>query len=61
MAALLEERAKRRSGKAMQSEEKTMSKDNASPTSQSLQSLVDSVKRKSSNLEGKGTGKRRKV
>ena len=61
MAALLEERAKRQSGKDMQSEEKTLSKDKASPTSQSLQSLVDSVKRKSSTLGGKGTGKRRKL
>ncbi|KAL5534354.1 hypothetical protein ACEPAG_816 [Sanghuangporus baumii] len=62
MAALLEERARRQSGKEFASETKSSSpkNDNSTP-SQSLQSLVESVKRKSSGVEGKGVGKRRKL
>ncbi|KAL5495378.1 ESF1 [Sanghuangporus weigelae] len=62
MAALLEERARRQFGKESVSGTKTNSPRNGnSAPSQSLQSLVESVKRKSSGVEEKGVGKRRKL
>ncbi|EJD04071.1 uncharacterized protein FOMMEDRAFT_121565 [Fomitiporia mediterranea MF3/22] len=61
MAALLEERAKRQSGKGGRPTEREPSRSDGLEIQQSLQSLVDSVKRKSSHADGKGVGKRRKL
>jgi len=62
MTVLLEERQRRRREQREQSEEVTK-KSTASrePGSKTLQTLVESVKRKSANIDPPGQGKRRKL
>ncbi|KAH8120202.1 hypothetical protein DFH11DRAFT_1558886 [Phellopilus nigrolimitatus] len=61
MAALLEERGKRQHGRGARTGERTSAKGDETSKTQSLQSLVESVKRKSNHLGGRGVDKRRKV
>ncbi|KAL7285374.1 hypothetical protein ACG7TL_000469 [Trametes sanguinea] len=62
MAALLEERSRRQQEKASQNREGTsFARGDAGAQQPSLQSLVESVKRKTKALEEPGTGKRRKL
>ncbi|KAH9898312.1 hypothetical protein C8Q73DRAFT_639931 [Cubamyces lactineus] len=62
MAALLEERSRRQQEKASHNRDSASSKRDDSNTQQpSLQSLVESVKRKTAALEEPGAGKRRKI
>ncbi|CDO71641.1 hypothetical protein BN946_scf184911.g112 [Trametes cinnabarina] len=62
MAALLEERSRRQQEKASQNRETTSSARGETDAHQpSLQSLVESVKRKTAALEESGAGKRRKL
>ena len=62
MAALLEERSRRQQEKASQNRDSASSKRDDTGTQQpSLQSLVESVKRKTAALEEPGAGKRRKL
>ncbi|RDX55768.1 hypothetical protein OH76DRAFT_1338050 [Lentinus brumalis] len=62
MAALLDERSRRQQEKASKNRDSTVSKhSDADPQQQSLQSLVESVKRKSAVLDEPGIGKRRKL
>ncbi|KAI0655166.1 hypothetical protein C8Q70DRAFT_936549 [Cubamyces menziesii] len=62
MAALLEERSRRQQERASQNRDSASSKRDDTGTQQpSLQSLVESVKRKTAALEEPGAGKRRKL
>jgi len=62
MTALLDERQKRRREQIKQSEEVvTKPTANQEPGSKTLQSLVESIKRKSANIDPPGQGKRRKL
>lgn len=61
MAALLEERSKRQKGQRNDGTDETISKKANGDGERSLQSLVESVKRKSMAAELPGSGKRRKV
>lgn len=61
MASLLDERAKRQFRKERRPEETNLARNDAEAPTQSLQSLVEGVKRKSSNVNAKGIGKRRKL
>ena len=62
MSALLDERSRRKQEKASKSRESTVAKRaNADAPQPSLQSLVESVKRKSANLDAPGVGKRWKL
>lgn len=61
MASLLDERAKRQFGKERRPEETNLARNDDEAPTQSLQSLVESVKRKSSHADAKGIGKRRKL
>ncbi|TFK94459.1 hypothetical protein K466DRAFT_536116 [Polyporus arcularius HHB13444] len=62
MAALLDERSRRQQEKASKNRDSTVAKhSDADPQQQSLQSLVESVKRKSAVLDEPGIGKRRKL
>ncbi|KAI0669809.1 hypothetical protein C8Q78DRAFT_976734 [Trametes maxima] len=62
MSALLDERSRRQQEKTSRNHESTASKRNASDGNQpSLQSLVESVKRKSAAMDESGMGKRRKL
>ncbi|KAI0698440.1 hypothetical protein C8T65DRAFT_12783 [Cerioporus squamosus] len=62
MAALLDERSRRQQEKASKNRESTTARrGEADPQQPSLQSLVESVKRKSAILDEPGMGKRRKL
>ncbi|KAI5121290.1 hypothetical protein M0805_002333 [Coniferiporia weirii] len=62
MAALLEERTKRQhTNRQADAGEEYSSKTRETVGTQSLRSLVESVKRKSAQVDGKGSGKRRKL
>ena len=62
MAALLDERSRRQQEKASKGQDSmTVKRDNADAHQPSLQSLVESVKRKSAVLDQPGVGKRRKL
>lgn len=62
MSALLEERSRRQQEKASRNRESTVTRRaDAESQQSSLQSLVESVKRKSAALDKPGMGKRRKV
>jgi hypothetical protein len=60
MAALLEERSKRQKEKRQTREESKSSKSD-SVGDRNLQNLVESVKRKSEAMNGRGHGKRQKL
>ncbi|KAI8990519.1 hypothetical protein BD414DRAFT_483899 [Trametes punicea] len=61
MAALLEERSRRQQERAAHSRESASSMRDDASSQPSLQSLVESVKRKTAAMEGSGVGKRRKL
>lgn len=68
MSALLDERSKRQHTKQSREEQEKPSgvkdrdeKIDGAPSSQSLKSLVESVKRKSSHPDRKGVGKRQRL
>jgi len=63
MTALLDERQKRRREQRDERPDDVHTKSNGSHTSgsKSLESLVESVKRKSANIDPPGQGKRRKL
>ena len=62
MAALLDERSRRQQEKTLKNRDSTTTRrSEAEPQQPNLQSLVESVKRKSAVLEEPSLGKRRKL